>query len=60
LYLWDEHPVVNNTLLNKHWVKIKSKRKLENSLRQMKVKNSIPKLMGCNKSNTKREGSFLR
>ena len=42
---------LNNMVLKK---KNGSKRKSENSLRQMKLKHNFPKSMGCSKSNSKR------
>ena len=46
---------LSNILLNNKWVKEKSQEKLENILRQMKTKNTIPKPMGCSKSSSKSE-----
>ena len=43
---------LNNMVLKK---KNGSKRKSENSLRQMKLKHNFPKSMGCSKSSSKKE-----
>ena len=41
-----------HTLLNKYWVKEEIKVKLENILKQMKMKTQHTKLMGCSKKKT--------